>query len=51
MEVEPGVAWQPLVNCWGLMGRQVVENDVHVEVVGHLAVDLVQERDEVAGLM
>jgi hypothetical protein len=31
----------------GLVGGEVVEDDMYVEVVGDLAVDLVQERDEV----
>jgi putative transposase len=45
MEVEPLVAQQPLVNRWGLVGRQVVQHDMHVEVLWNFTVDLVQELD------
>jgi hypothetical protein len=45
VEVEPLVAQQPLVNRWGLVGRQVVQHDMHVEVLWNFTVDLVQELD------
>ena len=47
MEMEPAVAQQPSVDGRGLVGAQVVQDDVHVELGGHLAVDLVQKGDEV----
>src|SRR5215210_1388616 len=47
VEVEAAVAQQPGVHGGGLVGRQVVEDHVHGQVLGDLAVDLVQEGDEV----
>src|SRR5215211_4250524 len=47
VEVEAAVAQQPAVHGGGLVGGQVVQDDVHVEVGRDGAVDLVQEGDEV----
>jgi hypothetical protein len=46
VEVEPLVPQQPLVHGRGLVGGQVVEHDVDFEAGGDLAVDLVQEHEE-----
>src|SRR5690606_15008559 len=45
----PPVAQQPALHGRCLVGRQVVQDDVDVQVLGDVAVDLVQERDEVGG--
>src|SRR4051812_23444359 len=47
VEVEAAVPQQPALHRGGLVGRQVVQDDVHVQVGGDVAVDLVQESDEV----
>ena len=47
MEVEPAVAQQPRCTVGVLWVDEVVQDDVHVELGGDLAVDLVQEGDEV----
>jgi hypothetical protein len=47
VEVEPAVAQEPAVHGGGLVGGEVVEDHVHVQVFGDVAVDLVQEGDEV----
>ena len=41
------MAQQPAVDERGLMGAQIVQDHVHVELFGDFAVDLVQEGDEV----
>jgi hypothetical protein len=46
MKVEPLVTEPPLVDSPGLVRREVVRHDVHVEFGGDFAVDLVQELDE-----
>src|SRR5215213_8386191 len=51
VEVEPAVAQQPSLHLRGLVGGQVVQDDVDGQLVGHLAVDLVQEGDEVVLVM
>jgi len=38
------------VHGGGLVGREVVQDDVDVELGGDLAVDLVEERDESAAV-
>lgn len=44
--VEARVAFQPCVHARRLVGPVVVAHHVHVEPVGHLGVDLPEERDE-----
>src|SRR5260370_20217807 len=39
VQMEPGMAGQPAVNPWGLVGAVVVENQVHVQFSGHGRVD------------
>ena len=41
--------YQPAVDLWGLVGRDVVDDQVHIEVFGHAAVDEVQELLELDG--
>ncbi len=41
VEVEPAMTQQPLVDGRGLVRREVVQDHVHVEVLGDLPVDLV----------
>ena len=41
-----GCAGQPTLYRRGLVGGGVVQDEVHVEVGGHLGVDLLQERQE-----
>ena len=43
MEVEPGVAQEPGVHDRALVRGQVVQDDMNVELRGHVLVDLVQE--------
>jgi hypothetical protein len=43
LEVEPPMAQEPLVDGGRLVGREVVQDDMHVEVLGDLAVHLVQK--------
>jgi hypothetical protein len=47
VKVEAAVPQQPLVDGWGLVRGQVVDDHVDVQVGGDVAVDLVQEGDEV----
>jgi hypothetical protein len=51
VEVEAPVAQQPFVDERGLVGLKIVEDHVHVELMGNLAVDRVQEGDEVRTAM
>ena len=46
MEFEAGVSQEPAREGGGLVGGDVVEHDVHVEVLGDLFVDEVQEAAE-----
>ena len=41
--VKAGMANEPAVDGGGLVGRRVIDDDVDVEIIGHLAVDQVQE--------
>lgn len=43
------MAQQPPVDLGGLVGRVVVEDEVHVEVVGDFAVEVVEELLEFGG--
>ena len=47
VEMEAAVPQQPAVHEWGLVGSEVVEDHVYVELGGHLSVHLVQEGNEV----
>ena len=47
METESAVPEQPALNLGGFMGGEIVQDDMHVELGGHLPVDLVQAGDEV----
>jgi hypothetical protein len=47
VEVETGVAQQPLVDRRRLMSAEIVEDYMHVELGGHFPVDLVQKGDEI----
>jgi hypothetical protein len=47
MEMESAVAQQPALHLGCLVGGEVVQDDMDVEVGGDFAVDLVQEGDEV----
>lgn len=49
VHVEARVAFQPCVHARRLVGPVVVAHHVHVEPVGHLGVDLPEERDELGG--
>jgi hypothetical protein len=49
--MEAAVAEQPLVHGGCLMGLQVVQDDVHVQLGGNGPVDLVQKGDEVGAGM
>ena len=42
MEMEPGVAQEPGVHDRALVGRQVVQDDVDIQLRWHILVDLVQ---------
>jgi hypothetical protein len=44
--MEPGVAKQPAVDLGGLVGRDVVDDEMDVELLRHAAVDEVQEPAE-----
>jgi hypothetical protein len=50
-QLEAGMAHQPAVNRGGLVGGGVVDDDMHVGVVGDVAVDEVQELAELDGTM
>jgi hypothetical protein len=47
VEVESAVAEQPFLHRGGLVGGEVVQDDVDVQFGGDVAIDLVQEGDEV----
>jgi len=49
VEVEAAVAQEPLLHLGGLMGNEVVQDHVHLEPFGHVAVDQAQEGYEVVG--
>jgi hypothetical protein len=49
--MEAAMAEQPALHGGSLMGAEIVEDDVDVEVVGHVAVDLVQEGHQVGAGM
>ena len=49
VQVKPGVAHEPAVDLGGLVRRDVVDDEVDVEIVGHAAVDEVQEAAELDG--
>ena len=51
MNVESPVTLQPALDLGGLVGRDVVDDDVDVEMVGDVAVDQVQELAELDGAM
>ena len=44
MEVEPRVAQQPAVDLGRLVGRDVVDDEMDVEVFGHAAIDRFKKR-------
>src|SRR6266550_8313259 len=49
VQAEAGVAYQPAADGLGLVGGEVVADDVHGEVGGHLFVDLGEEGFELRG--
>lgn len=49
MQAEAGVTDQPALHCRSFVGGGVVDDDMHVELVGDLAVDQVQETLELSG--
>ncbi len=51
VDVESGVAHQPAVDVGGLVGGGVVDDHVHVQMVGNVAVDQVEEAAELDGPM
>ena len=46
MQLEPGMLEQPRLDRWGLVGGEVVEDDVHIQVGGHVLIDGAQKRQE-----
>ena len=51
MQRETGVADHPALDGRRLVGGVVVDDDVHVEVFGHVVVDQVEEPAELLGAM
>jgi hypothetical protein len=49
MHVEPGVGIQPGAYRWRLVGAAVVADQLHVQLGGHLFVQLGQKLAELAG--
>jgi hypothetical protein len=49
MHVDPGVGIQPVACRWRLVGAVVVADQLHVQLGGHLFVQLGQELAELAG--
>ena len=48
-KVKRGWRTQPAVDGRGLVGGGVVDDDVHIEALGHAAVDQVEEAPELLG--
>ena len=49
VEREAGMTLEPALDLSGAVGRHVVQDDMHRELVGHLLVDQVEEAPELAG--
>ncbi len=49
VEVEAAVAQEPVVDFRGLVGGEIIEDHMDIEICGELAVDLVEKRDGISG--
>ena len=49
MEPEAGMTLEPVLDFGGAVGGDVVQDDMHSEVVGHLLVYQVEEEPELTG--